>query len=60
MGRFLDNVHLFDATLFKISSAEAEGLDPQTRLLLEGNLEVLMNIDWHEGQKNPFGMYVPF
>jgi acyl transferase domain-containing protein len=34
-GGFLGDVALFDATAFQISSAEADLMDPQQRLMLE-------------------------
>lgn len=42
-GRFLDAVANFDAALLQMSRAEALGLDPQHRLLLEESVTVLRN-----------------
>ena len=42
-----------------MSPAEASGLDPQTRLLLESNLKVLRSTgEWSEGARNSVGVFV--
>ena len=42
-GSFIDSVDLFDADFFGITPAEANGLDPQHRLLLEVSWQALEN-----------------
>ena len=59
MARFLHDIELFDPTLFRMSPSEASGLDPQTRLLLESNLKLLLGLGgWREGMRNSVGVYV--
>ena len=59
MARFLDGIELFDPILFRMSPSEASGLDPQTRMLLESNLKLLLGMDdWKEGSRNSVGVYV--
>jgi phthiocerol/phenolphthiocerol synthesis type-I polyketide synthase E len=57
-GQILLDIDLFDADLFKITSDEAEILDPQQRLFLECALEALENSGYEpEGFPSAIGVY---
>src|SRR5215472_4196392 len=57
-GQILPNVDLFDADLFKITSDEAEILDPQQRLFLECAVEAFENAGYEpEGFPGVIGVY---
>eukprot|EP00930_Biecheleria_cincta_P003139 TRINITY_DN104075_c0_g1_i1.p1 TRINITY_DN104075_c0_g1~~TRINITY_DN104075_c0_g1_i1.p1 ORF type:complete len:1195 (+),score=182.04 TRINITY_DN104075_c0_g1_i1:72-3587(+) len=43
-GAFIDGLELFDAKMFGISPAEAKGMDPHQRLVLEAGYEALYNM----------------
>lgn len=49
MGQVLPDVDLFDAELFRITSDEAEILDPQHRVFLECAVEALENAGYDPG-----------
>jgi len=57
-GQFIPGIDGFDNTLFKISSSEASGIDPQCRLLLETHLDCLQEFNWSSTARNHIGVFV--
>lgn len=53
---FIDDIEKFDAELFKISHAEASGIDPQTRLLMEADHQLLIQMEWNARSRNKIGV----
>ncbi|KTD42529.1 SDR family NAD(P)-dependent oxidoreductase [Legionella oakridgensis] len=58
-GGFLNNIQLFDAAFFKISTAEAKQIDPQQRLFLEVAIRALnhANIPFHSLNDSSTSVY---
>lgn len=59
-GGFINEVDVFDAEFFKISSTDAKSMDPQQRLLLEVSYEALNNAGFNKiiEQRANIGMFV--
>jgi acyl transferase domain-containing protein len=53
---FVDTFDMFDKDLFGLSSVEANGLDPQGRMLLENTLNVIKDGKWRLQSKNNIGV----